>query len=65
MTDQEFIDFVETKVTYKMLSGCAMETHLGYKKYDPGSWDAGMNTGTVSRLLDLAKQAAKAIKDQE
>lgn len=59
-SDQDFLDRIENKVMYTMFSGCAMDDHLGYEKYDVGSWAMNLRADEVCRLLDLAKRGADA-----
>ena len=59
MTDEELLEHAETHLVYVMLSGCATETHLGYKKHDPCSWAVTFRADELSRLIDLAKEGAK------
>lgn len=59
MTDEEFLESVEARVIYTMLSGCEMETHLGYKKHDPCSWAVTLRADELNRLIDLAKEGMK------
>jgi hypothetical protein len=56
MNDQELLEYVETKVIEKMLDGCYIDTHLGNKKYDAGSWSVSFRADTLSRLIDMAKK---------
>lgn len=56
MTDQELLEYVETKTIEKMLSGCDIEDHLGYKKYEPGNWAVTFRADTMCRLIDMARQ---------
>jgi hypothetical protein len=58
MTDKELLDNLDARVMYTMLSGCEMDSHLGRKKYDPGSWAVSLRADELCRLLDLARGQA-------
>jgi hypothetical protein len=58
MTDKELLDNLDARVMYTMLSGCEMDSHLGRKTYDPGSWAVSLRADELCRLLDLAKGQA-------
>ena len=55
MTDQELIEYMETKVIRKMLEGCEINDHLRRKNYDVNSWSVSFRADMLSRLIDLAK----------
>ena len=55
MDDKEFLDYVEEEVFHKMLAGVAVLDHLGYTKFEAGSWAVTLRADEVSRLLDMAK----------
>jgi hypothetical protein len=55
MSDEEFLEKIETRVMYTMLSGCEMDSHLGRNKFDPASWAVTLRADELCRLLDLAK----------
>jgi hypothetical protein len=55
MTDKELLEYAETKVIESMLDGCAMDDHLGRKKYDTGSWRVSFRADILSRLIDMAR----------
>ena len=55
MTDEELLDFVETKTIETMLRGCELDDHLSNKKYDAGSWSVAFRADIISRLIDMAK----------
>lgn len=56
MTDEELLDFVETRIIYKMLNGCELDDHFGNRKYDVGSWSVSFRADILSRLVDMAKE---------
>ena len=56
MTDEEFLNNMEVRVMYTMLSGCEMDVHLGRDTFDPASWAMTLRSDEVCRLLDLAKE---------
>jgi hypothetical protein len=58
MTDQELIEYMETKVIREMLEGCEMDDHLRHKNYDVNSWSVSFRADMLSRLIDLAKGKA-------
>jgi len=58
MTDQELIEYLETKAIFTMLDGCEIDDHLGHKRYDVGSWSMGIRADHLSRLIDLARGEA-------
>jgi len=55
MTDEQLLESLDARVMYTMLSGCEMDSHLGRKTYDPGSWAVSLRADELCRLLDLAK----------
>jgi hypothetical protein len=55
MTDQELIEYMETKVIREMLEGCEMDDHLRRKNYDVNSWSVSFRADMLSRLIDLAR----------
>jgi hypothetical protein len=59
MTDKELLEYVETKAIKSMLEGCAMDDHLGNKKYDAGSWSVSFRADTLSRLIDMARKGER------
>jgi len=56
MTDEELLEYAETKVHAQMLQGCEMDDHLGREKYDVGSWVVSMRADLLGRLIDMAKK---------
>ena len=58
MTDKELLDNLDARVMYTMLSGCEMDSHLGRKTYDPGSWAVSLRADELCRLLDMARGQA-------
>lgn len=59
MTDEELLAFVETKTIEKMLDGCGIDDHLGYKEYRPGNWAVTFRADIMCRLIDMAKDNRK------
>ena len=58
MTDEELLQYVETKTIEKMLYGCEIDDHLGYKgKLGVGSWSVSFRADIISRLIDMAREA--------
>lgn len=57
MNDEELIEWFETLVMYKMLSGCEIDDHLHNKMYDVGSWQVAIRADQACRLLDLVKRS--------
>ena len=57
MTDEELLGFVEAKTIEKMLDGCDIDDHLGYKEYRPGNWAVTFRADIMCRLIDMARQA--------
>ena len=55
MTDEELLEYMETKVIDSMLEGCALDDHLGNKKYDACSWSVRFRSDMLSRLIDMAR----------
>ena len=55
MNDEEFLEAMEAKAIWAMLSGCFTQDHLGEKKYDVGCWSVGLRADELSRLIDLAR----------
>lgn len=58
MTDEQLLEYVETKIIFAMLGGCEIDDHLGNRKYDVGSWSVGIRADMLSRLIDMAKEKA-------
>jgi hypothetical protein len=59
MTDKEFLEMIETKVHFVMLTGCEMDDHLGRTKYDTASWALSFRADDMCRLIDMAKAGVK------
>ncbi len=59
MNDEELLNYVEAKVIEKMLDGCEIDDHLGYKKYDVGAWSVSFRADTLSRLIDMARKSKR------
>jgi hypothetical protein len=57
MTDEELLQHLETKVIEVMLNGCETDDHLGKKPYNVGGWTVTLRADTVSRLIDMAREA--------
>ena len=59
MTDEELLQYVEAKIIEKMLDGCEIDDHLGNTEahYDVGSWSVSFRADTISRLIDMAREA--------
>ena len=55
MTDEELIEYAETKVHAEMLRGCEIDDYLGRKSYDTGSWTVTLRADLMSRLIDMAR----------
>jgi hypothetical protein len=53
MSDKEFLEKIETRVMYAMLSGCEMDSYLGRYKFDPASWAVTLRADELCRLIDL------------
>jgi hypothetical protein len=60
MIDQKLLEYVEYMLFYTMLDGCRLETHLGYKRHDPGRWSVSLRADHLSQLLDLAKDGIRS-----
>ena len=59
MTDKEFLEMIETKVHFVMLTGCEMDDHLGRTTYDTASWAMSFRADYMCRLIDIAKAGVK------
>ena len=61
MNNEELLESIERRVFYVMFEGCFIDTHLGNKKLDAGSWSISLRADELSRLLDLAKTAGSSV----